>query len=206
MNKANIDIIILDEIDLQVSPISKVGIIGKSGSGKSLFAYSVLNFESEYDAKKTFKTFKVCDLDVNEPINATPIDPPTMSITITVNSSPLAGTEGKKLTSTQIRNRLILEAENNVGIDEIVQQIESFKSYEEQNKLLEAKRNKRKITEIESLLLQKVKLEVEELKKREEIINIISDASSGKIKTEEAVNLIFKFFKNDWVPNLESFS
>ena len=39
-----------------------------------------------------------------------------MSITITVNSSPLAGTEGKKLTSTQIRERLILEAENNVGI------------------------------------------------------------------------------------------
>ena len=58
----------------------------------------------------------ICDIEVNEPIPATPIDPPTMSITITVNSSPLAGTEGKKLTSTQIRNRLILEAQNNVGI------------------------------------------------------------------------------------------
>ena len=58
----------------------------------------------------------ICDLDVNEPISATPIDPPTMSITITVNTSPLAGTEGKKLTSTQIRDRLIQEAQNNVGI------------------------------------------------------------------------------------------
>ena len=58
----------------------------------------------------------ICDLEINEPIDATPIDPPTMSITVTVNSSPLAGTEGKKLTSTQIRNRLMLEAENNVGI------------------------------------------------------------------------------------------
>ena len=58
----------------------------------------------------------ICDLDVNEPIVATPIDPPTMSITITVNSSPLAGIEGKKLTSTQIRDRLALEAQNNVGI------------------------------------------------------------------------------------------
>ncbi len=58
----------------------------------------------------------ICDLELNEPINATPIDPPTMSITITVNSSPLAGTEGNKLTSTQIRERLILESENNVGI------------------------------------------------------------------------------------------
>ena len=58
----------------------------------------------------------ICDLEVNEPITATPIDPPTMSITITVNTSPLAGTEGKKLTSTQIRDRLITEAQNNVGI------------------------------------------------------------------------------------------
>jgi len=58
----------------------------------------------------------ICDPEVNEPIPATPIDPPTMSITISVNSSPLAGTEGKKLTSTQIRDRLITEAQNNVGI------------------------------------------------------------------------------------------
>ena len=58
----------------------------------------------------------ICDLEVTEPIAATPIDPPTMSIKITVNSSPLAGTEGKKLTSTQIRDRLVLEAQNNVGI------------------------------------------------------------------------------------------
>ncbi|MDC0518384.1 translational GTPase TypA [Candidatus Pelagibacter sp.] len=58
----------------------------------------------------------ICDPEVNKPIPATPIDPPTMSITISVNSSPLAGTEGKKLTSTQIRDRLVTEAQNNVGI------------------------------------------------------------------------------------------
>jgi len=58
----------------------------------------------------------ICDPEVSEAISATPIDPPTMSITVTVNSSPLAGTEGKKLTSTQIRDRLMLESQNNVGI------------------------------------------------------------------------------------------
>jgi GTP-binding protein len=58
----------------------------------------------------------ICDIEVNDPLPATPIDPPTMSITISVNSSPLAGTEGKKLTSTQIRDRLVTEAQNNVGI------------------------------------------------------------------------------------------
>ena len=58
----------------------------------------------------------ICDTEVDTPIQATPIDPTTMSIKITVNSSPLAGTEGKKLTSTQIRERLVQEAQNNVGI------------------------------------------------------------------------------------------
>ena len=58
----------------------------------------------------------ICDPELSDPIPATPIDPPTMSITISVNSSPLAGTEGKKLTSTQIRDRLVSEAQNNVGI------------------------------------------------------------------------------------------
>ena len=58
----------------------------------------------------------ICDPQIYDPILATPIDPPTMAIQITVNSSPLAGTEGNKLTSTQIRKRLINEAQNNVGI------------------------------------------------------------------------------------------
>jgi GTP-binding protein len=39
-----------------------------------------------------------------------------MAITITINDSPLAGTEGKKLTSTMIRERLMTEAETNVAI------------------------------------------------------------------------------------------
>ena len=38
--------------------------------------------------------------EVTTPITSTPIDPPTMSVTITVNDSPLAGREGKKVTST----------------------------------------------------------------------------------------------------------
>jgi GTP-binding protein len=39
-----------------------------------------------------------------------------MVIKVTANNSPLAGTEGKKLTSVQIRARLLQEADNNVGI------------------------------------------------------------------------------------------
>lgn len=58
----------------------------------------------------------ICDLSVTEPVKSTPVDPPTMSVTITVNDSPYAGTEGKKLTSTMIRERLMAEAETNVAI------------------------------------------------------------------------------------------
>ena len=47
---------------------------------------------------------------------STPIDPPTMSVTITVNDGPFAGTEGKKVTSTAIRDRLLAEVETNVAI------------------------------------------------------------------------------------------
>ena len=54
--------------------------------------------------------------EVTTPITSTPIDPPTMSVTITVNDSPLAGREGKKVTSTLIRERLLAEAEVNVAI------------------------------------------------------------------------------------------
>ena len=58
----------------------------------------------------------ICNPSVNIPLTSTPIDPPTMSITITVNDSPLAGLEGKKVTSTSIRERLLAEAETNVAI------------------------------------------------------------------------------------------
>jgi len=58
----------------------------------------------------------ICNPDVITPIISTPIDPPTMSITITVNDSPLSGLEGKKVTSTAIRERLLAETETNVAI------------------------------------------------------------------------------------------
>ncbi|MFC2252798.1 translational GTPase TypA [Labrys portucalensis] len=57
-----------------------------------------------------------CALEVTEPLQAQPIDPPTVSMTFTVNDSPLAGTEGDKVTSRVIRDRLLKEAEGNVAL------------------------------------------------------------------------------------------
>lgn len=58
----------------------------------------------------------ICATEVSEPIKSTPVDPPTMAITISVNNSPLAGQEGTKVTSRMILERLEREAETNVAI------------------------------------------------------------------------------------------
>ncbi len=65
---------------------------------------------------KTSVSDTICNSEQKQPIQSTPIDPPTMSVTITVNDSPFAGQEGKKVTSTMIRERLLSEAETNVAI------------------------------------------------------------------------------------------
>ncbi len=54
--------------------------------------------------------------DVSEPIAAQPIDPPTLSMTFRINDGPLAGTEGDKVQSRVIRERLLREAEGNVAL------------------------------------------------------------------------------------------
>ena len=58
----------------------------------------------------------ICDPSVEKPIAAQPIDPPTLSMTFRVNDSPLAGTEGTKVTGRMIRDRLLREAEGNVAL------------------------------------------------------------------------------------------
>jgi GTP-binding protein len=58
----------------------------------------------------------VCDPEVTEPLPAQPIDPPTLAMTFRINDSPLAGTEGEKVQSRVIRERLLREAEGNVAL------------------------------------------------------------------------------------------
>ena len=58
----------------------------------------------------------LCALDVDIPLPAQPIDPPTISVTFGINDSPLAGKDGTKVQSRVIRERLMKEAESNVAI------------------------------------------------------------------------------------------
>ncbi|KUF11558.1 translational GTPase TypA [Pseudoponticoccus marisrubri] len=65
---------------------------------------------------KTTVADTVCALAVEEPLEAQPIDPPTITVTFGINDSPLAGRDGKKVQSRVIRDRLYKEAETNVAI------------------------------------------------------------------------------------------
>jgi len=58
----------------------------------------------------------ICAPEVDRPLPAQPIDPPTLAMVFRVNDSPLAGTEGDKLTGRMIRDRLLREAEGNVAL------------------------------------------------------------------------------------------
>ncbi|MBU2934983.1 MULTISPECIES: translational GTPase TypA [Pacificibacter] len=58
----------------------------------------------------------LCALEIDEALEAQPIDPPTITVTFGINDSPLAGRDGKKVQSRIIRDRLMKEAEINVAI------------------------------------------------------------------------------------------
>jgi GTP-binding protein len=58
----------------------------------------------------------VGSIELSQPISAPPIDPPTLSISVSINDSPLAGRAGDKVQSRVIRERLLREAESNVAI------------------------------------------------------------------------------------------
>jgi GTP-binding protein len=58
----------------------------------------------------------ICAPEVIFPLPAQPMDPPTLAMTFRINDSPLAGTEGDKVQSRVIRERLLREAEGNVAL------------------------------------------------------------------------------------------
>lgn len=58
----------------------------------------------------------LCAVEVVDAIQSQPVDPPTLAMTFSVNTSPFVGQDGDKVTSRVIRERLLREAEGNVAI------------------------------------------------------------------------------------------
>jgi GTP-binding protein len=58
----------------------------------------------------------IADPDDPRPLPVTTVDEPSLSVTIGINTSPLAGTEGTRLTASQVRDRLDAELVGNVSL------------------------------------------------------------------------------------------
>ncbi|MGB0167266.1 MAG: translational GTPase TypA [Luteibaculum sp.] len=58
----------------------------------------------------------ICDIENPQPLPATAIDEPTMSMTFTINDSPFFGKEGKFVTSRHVKDRLTKELEKNLAL------------------------------------------------------------------------------------------
>jgi len=107
--------------------LMKDGQAAGKGALKALYTYQGLNrieaqevFAGDIVAmaglSEAFIGDTICDPDQPGALPTVVVDEPTLSMEFAVNSSPLAGKEGKLLTSRQIKDRLDKEALYNVSI------------------------------------------------------------------------------------------
>jgi GTP-binding protein len=114
-------------LNMPVKALSRDGRVIEQARLTKLLAYRGLERRPTEDARagdiiavaglaETTVADTICAPEVTEALPADPIDPPTLSMTFSVNDSPLAGREGGKVTSRVIAERLYREAEGNVAI------------------------------------------------------------------------------------------
>jgi GTP-binding protein len=115
------------KVNQQIHALSPDGKIVESGRASKILSFRGLERIPVDEAKAGdiiciagLTTATVADTiaepSVTEPLQAQPIDPPTLSMRFAVNDSPMAGREGTKVTSRMIRDRLMREAESNVAV------------------------------------------------------------------------------------------
>ncbi|MGP1353592.1 MAG: translational GTPase TypA [Parasphingopyxis sp.] len=115
------------EMNMPIKAIDAEGKVVESGRATKILAFEGLERVPVESAKagdivaiagltEATVANTICAPEVETPIDAQPIDPPTLAMTFAVNDSPFAGKDGDKVQSRVIRERLEREAEGNVAI------------------------------------------------------------------------------------------
>jgi GTP-binding protein len=114
-------------VNSPIKALNPDGTVAEEGRASKLFAFRGLERVPVEEARagdiiamaglaKATVADTIADAAVTEALHAQPIDPPTLSMTFSVNASPFAGKDGSKVTSRMIADRLAREAEGNVAI------------------------------------------------------------------------------------------
>lgn len=103
----------------------------------------------------------------------------------------------KKQISERKTKVLIAQAENGIGIDEIIDEIKSFREFEESNNFLSIKRSERKISEIDFLLNRKLKQELDKIKDTDKVKKAIKKLKDEKLEPDKVVELILNLLKEN---------
>ena len=123
----NIKVMSRDGKTLETTKVSKI-LAFRGSSRKPVDEAIAGDIVAIAGSNKVFVSHTMCAPDVQEPLAALAVDPPTLAMTFTINDAPLVGQDGDKLTSREIGNRLYRESEVNVGLlVEEGQSAESFK-------------------------------------------------------------------------------
>jgi LAO/AO transport system kinase len=92
---------------------------------------------------------------------------------------------------------LTAEAENGIGIDELIQEIFAFREYEESNGLLLKKRNKRKVSELNAMIDKRLRNELEKTQETATFKELMDKLENGLLEPEILVEKIINLIKKN---------
>ncbi len=94
---------------------------------------------------------------------------------------------------------LTAEAENGIGIDDLIEEVLAFKEYEESNGLLLKKRNKRKVSELNAMIDKRLRNELEKTQETATFKELMNKLENGLLEPELLVEKIINLIKkNNW--------
>tara|TARA_B100001559_G_scaffold94754_1_gene79333 strand:+ start:808 stop:1764 length:957 start_codon:yes stop_codon:yes gene_type:complete len=92
---------------------------------------------------------------------------------------------------------LTAEAENGIGIDDLIEEVLAFKEYEESNGLLLKKRNKRKVSELNAMIDKRLRNELEKTQETATFKELMNKLENGLLEPELLVEKIINLIKKN---------